>query len=212
MKTFSILLALVGAVAMGFSAMSFAKSQDKADHGHDHAHAELGKPAPDFELTCQGGMTHKLSDLKGKIVVLEWFNEQCPFVVKFYREGHMNQLAKTYQDKGVVWLAVNSSHFATKESNAKIAGEWKIAHPILDDAAGVAGDLYEAKTTPHMYIINAEGVLVYRGAIDNKRSSDTADIKGATNYVTKALDELLAGQSVSEPETRPYGCSVKYKN
>jgi peroxiredoxin len=187
------------------------KTEAKHDHGHDHAHAELGKAAPAFELQDHNGNTVTLAELKGKVVVLEWFNEGCPFVVKFYKEGHMNQWAKAYADKGVVWLAVNSTNTATQESNAKIAKEWNIDRPILNDAAGVVGDLYEAKTTPHMYIINAEGELVYRGAIDSKRSTDTADIASATNYVAQALDEVLAGKAVSKAETDSYGCSVKYK-
>jgi peroxiredoxin len=172
--------------------------------------AQIGKPAPEWTATCQEGKSHKLSDFAGKIVVLEWFNDQCPYVVKHYSGGHMNKLAKKYMDKGVVWLAVNSSNFTTNEANAKIAGEWKIERPILNDASGQIGKAYGAKTTPHMFIIDKEGKLAYMGAIDSDSSSDSSKIDGATNYVAKALDELLAGQSVSEPQTKAYGCSVKY--
>ncbi|MFN4244412.1 MAG: thioredoxin family protein [Tepidisphaerales bacterium] len=172
--------------------------------------AAIGQPAPAWTLEDQDGKTHSLADFKGKIVVLEWFNNECPFVVKFYREGHMNRLAAQYMEKGVVWLAVNSTNWHNNEHNRKIAQEWNIQRPILNDSKGDVGRAYGARTTPHMYIINPEGVLVYAGAIDSNPSSNTADISGATNFVAKALDELLAGKPVSQPETRPYGCSVKY--
>lgn len=174
------------------------------------ATAAIGKPAPAWTLQDQDGKTHSLADFKGKIVVLEWFNNECPFVVKFYREGHMNRLAAQYAEKGVVWLAINSTNWHDNDHNRKIAKEWNINRPILNDSKGEVGRAYGARTTPHMFIINAEGVLVYAGAIDSNSSSNTADISGATNFVAKALDELLAGKPVSQPETRAYGCSVKY--
>lgn len=174
--------------------------------------ATIGAAAPAWTLQDQDGNTHSLSDFAGKIVVLEWFNNECPYVVKFYREGHMNRLAAKYTDKGVVWLAINSTVGKTNADNKKIAAEWNINRPILNDASGVVGKAYDARTTPHMYIINKDGILVYAGAIDSDRSADTKAIDGATNFVSQALEELLAGKPVSRAETRPYGCSVKYAN
>jgi peroxiredoxin len=172
--------------------------------------AEIGQPAPDFTLMDQDNQPVDLSEHKGKIVVLEWFNDQCPFVVKHYKNGDMNELAAKYADKGVVWLAVDSSNFSDVSENAQIAQEWGIDRPLLDDSAGGVGKMYDAKTTPHMYIIDADGNLAYAGAIDSIRSTDPADVAKADNYVAKALDELLAGESVSTPETKAYGCSVKF--
>lgn len=172
--------------------------------------AALGKPAPDFSLQDQTGKTVSLSDFKGKIVVLEWFNEDCPFVVKHYEKGDMNKTAEKYAAQDVVWLAINSTSGKTNETNAKIAEKWNINRPILNDSTGATGRAYGATNTPHMYIINADGVLVYKGAIDSNKSSKQSDIAGATNYVAQALDELKAGKPVSEPETKAYGCSVKY--
>jgi peroxiredoxin len=175
------------------------------------AAADIGKPAPDFTLTDHAGKTVKLSDLAGKIVVLEWFNEACPFVKKFYvGNTAMNTTAAKYAEKGVVWLAVNSTNKATTESNAKAAKEWKMERPILDDRSGTVGHLYGATNTPGMYIVDAKGTLVYKGAIDSNSSADSADIAGATNYVAVALDELLAGKPVTKSETKQYGCTVKY--
>lgn len=202
------LFAAMGLVA-AFTLNAFAA--DKHDHGdHSHAKLSIGDAAPAFTLKDQTGKDVNLSDFSGKLVVLEWFNEGCPFVVKHYKEGHMNKLAEKYAAKDVVWVRVNSTKSATQESNAKIADDWKIAGPILLDADGEVGHDYGATNTPHMYIVSKEGKLVYRGAIDSDSSADTAKIDGATNYVAKALDELLAGTPVSQPETKAYGCTVKY--
>jgi len=170
----------------------------------------IGKPVPKFTLEDQNGKTVALDDYKGKIVVLEWFNEQCPFVEKHYSTGHMNMLAQKYVGSDVAWLLINSSHFATNDSNLRAAHDWKIDRPILNDASGKVGMAYGAKNTPHMFIINKDQTLAYRGGIDNKPSKNTADLDGTTNYVAQALDELKAGKPVSQPETKPYGCSVKY--
>lgn len=174
------------------------------------AEAAVGSPAPGFSLQDQDGNTVSLESLKGKIVVLEWFNNQCPFVQKFYTTGAMNRLAREYGGKGVVWLAVNSTKQKTGADNKAVAGEWKIDRPILNDSTGTTGHAYGAKTTPGMYIINAEGTLVYSGAIDDRESTETADLAGAKNYVRAALDELLAGKPVTISSTKSYGCSVKY--
>ena len=195
--------ALVIAVAFALSLVTAAaaRAQDKA---------ALGQPAPDFSLKDQAGKPVKLSDHKGKIVVLEWFNNECPYVVKHYTNGDMNKTAQRYAGQGVVWLAINTTNGKTVEDNAKIAKEWNIDRPILMDTTGEVGRAYGAKTTPHMYVIDKDGKLAYMGAIDSNPSSDAGDIAGATNYVAKALDEVMAGTVVSTPQTKQYGCSVKY--
>jgi peroxiredoxin len=186
--------------------------QSKADKT-TQVQAKLGQPAPDFTLVDQDGKSHNLSDFAGKVVVLEWFNEQCPFVVKHYsKSGNMNRIANAYAEKGVVWLAINSTSGTGVEHNKKVAGTpgWELNRPLLDDSSGKVGRLYGATRTPEMFIINAEGVIVYHGAIDSNSSSDPATIEGATNYVVQALDQILAGESVSDPQTKPHGCTVKY--
>jgi peroxiredoxin len=174
------------------------------------AEAKVGDAAPAFSLTDQDGKTVSLADFAGKVVVLEWINDQCPYVQKHYKEGHMNNLAAQYKDKGVVWLAINSTSSTSDEKNKAIASKWSITRPILNDASGATGKAYGAKTTPHMYVIGTDGKLAYKGAIDSNNDSETSSIASATNYVAKALDETLAGTAVSTPETKPYGCSVKY--
>lgn len=172
--------------------------------------------APAFTLTDSNGTQHSLADFKGKVVVLEWFNHGCPFVKKHYAKGNMQALQKTYTDKGVVWLAICSSAegkqgYDTAEGHNKTAKDKGTnATAILIDADGKVGKAYGAKTTPHMYVIDAEGQLVYQGAIDDKRSTSPDDIPGAKNYVAAALDALLAGEGVEVASTVPYGCSVKY--
>jgi peroxiredoxin len=174
------------------------------------ATAAIGQSAPEFELKDQNGQPVRLSQYSDKVVVLEWFNNECPFVVKQYKNGDMNKLAAKYKEQGVVWLAVNSTSKHDVAHNKKIAGEWSIDRPVLDDSAGSVGHQYGAKTTPHMYVIN-KGTLVYAGAIDSIASTDSEDIAKADNYVAKALDEVLAGKPVTTAETKSYGCGVKYK-
>ncbi len=171
--------------------------------------AKIGQPAPEFSLKDQDGKAVSLADYKDKVVVLEWFNEECPFVQKHYSEGNMNRLAAGYTEKGVVWLLVNSTKGKSSASNKQVAERWHITRPILEDSMGQAAHAFGAKTTPGMFVIN-KGTLVYSGAIDDNNSNKTSDIAGAKNYVAQALDEISAGKSVSEPETRSYGCSVKY--
>ncbi len=175
-----------------------------------------GVSAPDFTLTSIDGKAVKLSQYRGKYVVLEWFNSECPFVQKHYNSGNMQKLQAKYTEKGIVWLAINStnlehSNYRDAQRSKKIVSDWR-AQPssLLLDPAGTVGQAYGARTTPHMYIIDPEGKLVYMGGIDDKPSFNERDIPGARNYVAVALDELLAGRTVSENETRPYGCSVKY--
>lgn len=172
--------------------------------------------APAFTLTDTNGNEHSLSDFKGKVVVLEWFNHGCPFVVKHYKEGHMQALQQTYTDKGVVWLAICSSAegkqgYETAEGHNKTAeAKGTNATAILMDADGKVGRAYDARTTPHMYVIDTEGQLVYQGAIDDKRSTNPADIATSKNYVKAALDAVLAGEEVEVSSAVAYGCTVKY--
>lgn len=181
------------------------------------AEAKAGEAAPNFTLTDSNGKSHQLSELKGKTVVLEWVNYECPFVKKHYDSGNMQGLQKEYTGKGVVWLAVASSaegkqgYYAPKETNEMAAKQKSAATAILLDADGTVGRLYGAKTTPQMFIINPEGKVVYAGAIDDKASAKPEDIATSKNYVKSALDETLAGKPVSTASTVSYGCSVKYK-
>jgi len=180
------------------------------------ASAPPGQPAPAFTLTDLHGKPVNLADYKGKTVVLEWHNFGCPFVQKHYKSGNMQSLQKKYGND-VVWLAVNSTNKSssdwqdppvlTKELNGFGAAPAR----YLVDEPGTIGRAYGAKTTPHMYIIDPSGKVVYNGAIDDKRSTDVADVKVAKNYVVAALDELKAGKPVSTASTTPYGCTIKYK-
>lgn len=177
---------------------------------------QTGQPAPGFTLTDSDGKSHNLSDFKGKFVVLEWLNHGCPFVKKHYSSGNMQSLQKEYTGKGVVWLSIVSSapgkqgHMTPEETNKTKNETGSAATAILLDEQGTVGKLYGAKVTPELFVINPDGLLVYSGAIDDKKSTDPADIAGAKNYVKKALDEALDGKPVSEPSTPAYGCSVKY--
>jgi peroxiredoxin len=178
----------------------------------------VGSAAPDFSLTDSKGKTHSLSQYKGKWVVLEWFNPECPFVKKHYGSSNMQKLQEEYTSKGVVWLSVDSSAPGTEgnitpEQAEKKMSEWKTKQTaLLLDPEGKAGRAYGAKNTPDMIVINPEGKIVYEGAIDSKATPNPADIPSSTNYVKVALDESLAGKPVTTAQTKPYGCSVKYKN
>lgn len=179
--------------------------------------AKVGSDAPAFTLKDTTGKTHSLSDFKGKFVVLEWFNEGCPFVQKHYSSGNMQKLQKEYTGKDVVWLSINSSApgeqgHVTPESASKTIKDWKMdATKLLLDHDGKVGKMYGAKTTPHMFVINKEGKLIYQGAIDSKATPNTTDIASSANYVKVALDNSMAGKPVATTSTKPYGCAVKYK-
>jgi peroxiredoxin len=175
-----------------------------------------GAAAPDISVTDSKGKTHTISQYKGKTVVLEWFNPGCPFVVKHYGSGNMQKLQEDFTGKGVVWLTIDSSapgkegHLTPEQANAKMT-EWKMKPTaLLLDPDGKAGQSYGAKNTPHMFVINPEGKVIYQGAIDSKPSAKAEDIPGSTNYVKVALDESMAGKPVSTASTKPYGCTVKY--
>jgi peroxiredoxin len=207
--------ALVFAAGLAFSAVPTILSAHAAGEIAESS-SLVGKPAPDFTLTDSNGKSHSLGKFKGKVVVLEWFNHGCPFVRKHYESGNMQKLQKEYTAKGVVWLSICSSAegkqgFASgagHNAEAREAGAEPTA--ILIDADGKVGRLYGARTTPDMYVINKKGTLVYAGAIDDKRTTDIADVATAKNYVKEALDEVLEGKAVATASTKPYGCSVKY--
>lgn len=169
----------------------------------------VGAPAPGFTLRDAAGKQVALSDFAGKVVVLEWINPDCPFVKRHYQAKTMSDLASRYAGKGVVWLAVNTTHYMGAEDNTKWIESNALPYPILIDATGEVGRLYGAKTTPHMYVIDQHGTLVYAGAIDDDPQGSKAE---KLNYVARALDEVLAGSPVTTAQTKPYGCSVKYAN
>lgn len=178
--------------------------------------AAIGQPAPDFELRDLEGRTYRLSQLRGKTVVLEWFNPQCPFVNASHTKGSLRGLAEKYTAKGITWLAINSAAQGRQgfgvEANAQGKRKFGLSHPILLDETGEVGHAYHATNTPHMFVIDDKGVLVYRGAIDNSPDGEGESPQGGSlvNYVVAALDDLAAGKPVKTPQSDPYGCSVKY--
>jgi peroxiredoxin len=185
--------------------------------GPASANIAAGDPAPEFALADVQGKPHKLSDYRGKFVVLEWFNSECPFVQKHYESGNMQALQKKYGEKGVVWLTINStstesSNYRSPAQSQEIAKSWKMAPAALMlDTDGKVGQAYGARTTPHMWVIDPAGKVVYAGGIDDKATFRPADVKDAKNHVAAALDESMAGKPVTTPSAAPYGCSVKYK-
>jgi peroxiredoxin len=178
--------------------------------------ARVGEPAPAFSAADTKGKTHNLSDYRGKWVVLEWHNQGCPYVKKHYEGGNMQKLQKEWAAKGVVWLSVISSaegqqgYVTPSAADAYVATMKAAPAAVLLDPMGTVGHLYDAKTSPHMFVINPQGLLVYNGAIDDKPTADQADLATATNYVSAALSEAMAGRPVTTPTSRPYGCGVKY--
>lgn len=181
-----------------------------------HAAIEIGQPAPDFIGTDTNGNEIKLSDYEGKNVVLEWTNHQCPYVMKHYDSQNMQNTQKEAVDEGAVWLTIVSSAegkqgYTTAEEATAIMDEvGSNATARILDSSGAIGKVYNAKTTPHMFVINAEGNVVYAGAIDDNSSPRPETIEGANNYVLAALDSIAAGEEVDPAQTAPYGCSIKY--
>jgi peroxiredoxin len=171
---------------------------------------DVGGAAPDFALKDSAGNNVSLADYRGKVVVLEWVNPDCPFVKRHYQEGSMKKLTSAYDESGVVWLTVNSTNYMDAAANAAFAEKEGITWPILVDQDGTVGHAYGAATTPHLFIIDTKGKVVYDGAIDDDPRG-AKEVGERTNYVSAALDEVLADKAVSTPETKPYGCSVKYK-
>ncbi len=184
--------------------------------GAARAEAIIGEGAPDFSLLDTQGREHALSDYRGQFVVLEWTSHQCPFVRKHYDSGNMQKIQEDYTGKGVSWFTIISSApgkqgSLSAEEARQVADENESkAMAVLLDPEGTVGRLYEAKATPHMYVIDPDGVLLYQGAIDSIPSADPADIREAENYVKAALDAAMAGKEVDVTATKAYGCSVKY--
>ena len=182
----------------------------------DADRAVVGQPAPEFSVTDTQGVPRALSAFKGKFVVLEWFNPDCPFSRKHYDSQNMQRLQRSATQRGVIWLSIDSSapgkqgHLSPEAANAFVTQRGAAPTAVLLDPEGAIGRRYSAKATPHLFVINPEGVLIYAGAIDDVPSADPADGARATNYVQRALGEAMAGQAVSTPETNAYGCSVKY--
>lgn len=198
------------AAATALLSLAFGVSEATA------AQPEVGAPAPAFDGTTAKGETLSLDQYRGKTVILEWTNHDCPYVRKHYGANNMQALQKDTTADGVVWLTVISSAPGTQgylegADATKVAADRGAApSAIVLDPQGTIGKMYDARTTPHMYIVNPEGTLVYKGGIDDKPTANPADIESATNYVRLALDEMAAGKPVSNPSTRAYGCSVKY--
>jgi peroxiredoxin len=180
------------------------------------AAAKVGEPAPDFTATASNGQTVKLSANLGKFVVLEWHNNGCPYVGKQYNSGNMQRLQKQWTARGAVWLTILSSapgkqgYVTASEENDYMAKMHATPTAALLDPTGEIGHLYDAKASPQMVVINPQGIVIYDGAIDDKPTTDLNDVPGATNYVSLALEQAMAGKKVETPATRPYGCSVKY--
>jgi peroxiredoxin len=180
------------------------------------AKPEIGKAAPAFTLKDTAGNTHSLADFEGKFVVLEWLNYDCPFVQKHYDSGNMPALQERYTEQDVVWLSVVSSapgkqgHFAPAEMDRRTAQAGGNQTAVLMDPTGTVGRAYNAKTTPHMFVIDPEGTLLYMGGIDDVPTANPADLERATNHVAAALDAAMAGEAVPVAVSQPYGCSVKY--
>lgn len=198
---------MITLMSIGFLALPLAAAD---------AAPEIGKPAPEIDATDINGETFKLSDHKGKIVVLEWTNHECPFVVKHYESGNMQKVQKTAKERGVEWVSIVSSadgrqgHVSAEKAASIVEKEGASITTKILDPSGLIGKAYDAKTTPHMYIVDTEGTLVYAGAIDSNSSPNPATIDGAQNYVLAALDDLKSGNAVRTAQTQPYGCSVKY--
>jgi len=180
--------------------------------------AKVGEPAPDFTATDTNGGRHHLADYKGKYVVLEWHNQGCPYTRKHYESGNMQRLQKEWTNKGVVWFTVISSAPGTQgymtgpQENDYVNKMKASPSAVLLDPDGALGHAYSARTTPHMYIIDPAGKLIYNGAIDDHPTADPSDIPSSKNYVSTALQQAMSGQPVSEAATHPYGCTVKYKD
>jgi peroxiredoxin len=189
-----------------------AKREVRAD-APLQAGAQVGQPAPDFTLTDLDGNTHTLAALKGKTVVLEWFNPGCPYVVAAYEGGPMKALIRDAQERGVVWLTINSGAHGKQghgvENNKAAAAKWELSQPVLLDESGTVGRAYGAKVTPHMYVIDPAGTLVYAGALDNAPRNEVPQA-GHVAFARDAVEATLAGEPVKASKTQAWGCSVKY--
>lgn len=210
----STMMALCAFLCLGFAGHANAHDH-AAGHGDKAMMVKVGEKAPVFTATDSNGVEHTLSDFLGKTVVLEWTNHECPFVKKHYDSGNMQAL-QTEAGDDVVWLSIVSSadgkqgHVTGEEANEQATLRNASPTAIILDASGTVGKAYNAKTTPHMFVIDKDGTLVYAGAIDDNTSANPADALTANNYVRAALNDLKAGESVKIAETKAYGCGVKY--
>lgn len=202
---------LVLAVVVGAAGITALLQADSQENDKPMGKAELGRPAPDFELKDVYGNAFRLSDFtkKKQVVVLEWINQDCPVSRRCHEQTIMQDAYRKYAGKDVVWLAVDTTHGVKPERNRVYSAERALAYPILHDVDGKVGRAYSAKTTPHMYVIDAKGVLVYRGALDDDPHG-RKEFKERANYMVDALDAVLDGKSVARAQTDPYGCGVKY--
>lgn len=184
----------------------------------DRPSPEIGAPAPSFTLTDTGGTKHALADYRGEWVVLEWLNYGCPYVKKHYRTGNIPGQQQKWTERGVVWLNIVTSppgtqgYYPPAEMDAKSAEMGNAATAVLYDSEGTVGRLYEARTTPQLFVIDPEGTLVYMGGIDDVPTARDEDLERATQLADRALEQAMAGEAVAQPTSRPYGCNVKYKN
>jgi peroxiredoxin len=205
--------ALIAAGPNSDSKPGMGRNAPSGDKAAPAAAAKVGQPAPGFSLTGVDGKTYNLNDFKGKIVVLEWFNPECPYVVKAHSTGSLKGLGNKLQKDGVAFFAINSGapgkQGAGAELNKAKAKEWGLEYPVLIDESGTVGRSFGATNTPHMFVIAADGKLVYAGAIDDNKDGDKKAGE-AMNYVTNAITQLKAGETVSPSTTKAYGCSVKY--
>jgi hypothetical protein len=207
-------LAGLGAISL---LLAFAPAQrQSADVPEVSNGPVIGAPAPAFTAIDTNGRTHSLAEHRGKFVVLEWVNHGCPWVRKWYGEGHMQALQRQFGERDVVWYSIvssapgNQGHETNERHNAMAAERGAAPAAILVDAPGIIGRAYDARTTPHMYVIDPAGTLIYMGAISDNRANRPEAIDGARNHVVEALREAMAGQPVSVPSTQPYGCAVRY--
>jgi peroxiredoxin len=207
---FVLVAGLCAMLVLGSISLADPNAPEKKEGQCTAMHDKDPNIAPMFALTDPNGKEVKLSDFKDKIVILEWFNYDCPFVKALHQSGVPTEMLKKIDKKKVVWLAINSTYYATAKGNQDFITEYKLTYPVLLDPESKVGKLYKAKTSPHIFIINPQGKIVYQGAIDNAPLAKKPDKEAYVNYVEKALDELLAGKDVSIKETKPYGCSVKY--
>jgi peroxiredoxin len=205
------LLALALVAAGGCS-----RFEEKPPPSSSNPAPAIGQAAPEFTAVDTYGKTHSLSQYRGKWVVLEWLNHGCPYVRKHYGGNAMQALQKKYAEKGVIWLSIVSSapgkqgHHSNEEANELTKEKGAAPHAVLIDESGTVGGIYRALTTPHMFVINPEGTLLYMGGIDDKPTSRAEDLQGARPHVDIALQEAMAGKPVTVPTSQPYGCNVKY--
>ena len=215
----TLLIALAALVGLGAAFAFYVAPHLGSDYvPPDLAARVVGQPAPDFTLPDANGKQVSLAGFRGRTVVLEWNNPECPFTRKHYDSGNMQRAQAAATKDGVVWLSINSSaagnqgHMDAAEARETVAESGARPSHYLLDPGGSVGRLYGARTTPHMYVIDPKGNLAYAGAIDDKPTADVADVEGARNHVLAALSELKAGRAVSVSTSRPYGCNVKYAN